>query len=36
MNMGVGDQNVADYNILEPFKTYFKTHKIMHGRGDPI
>ncbi len=34
LNVAVDDQNVVDYQIREPFKTYFKMHKISSGRGD--
>lgn len=35
LNVTVDDQNVVDYQIREPFKTYFQMHKILNGRGDP-
>ena len=34
LNVVVDDQNVVDYQIREPFRTYFKMHKISTGRGD--
>jgi hypothetical protein len=34
LNVTVDDQNVVDYQIREPFKTYFQMHKISNGRGD--
>ena len=33
-NVVVDDQNVVNYQIREPFKTYFQMHKILAGRGD--
>lgn len=34
LNVTVDSQNVVDYQIREPFKTYFQMHKISNGRGD--
>ncbi|HEY4963312.1 MAG TPA: recombinase family protein [Candidatus Saccharimonadales bacterium] len=34
LNVRVDSEKVVDYQMREPFKTYFKTHKILHGRGD--
>lgn len=34
LNVTVDDQNVVDYQMREPFKTYFQMHQISHGRGD--
>ena len=36
LNVRVDSEKVVDYQMREPFKTYFKTHSILHGRGDPI
>ena len=32
-NVVVDDQNVVDYQIREPFRTYFQMHQISAGRG---
>jgi len=32
LNVAVDDQNVVDYQIREPFKTYFRIHQISNGR----
>lgn len=34
LNVVVDSQNVVDYQIREPFKTYFQMHKISTGRGE--
>ena len=34
LNVRVDSEKVVDYQMREPFKTYFKTHKILDGRGD--
>lgn len=34
LNVRVDSEKVVDYQMREPFKTYFKTHKISNGRGD--
>lgn len=34
LNVVVDSQKVVDYQIREPFKTYFQMHKILNGRGD--
>lgn len=34
LNVHVDSEKVVDYQMREPFKTYFKTHKILDGRGD--
>jgi hypothetical protein len=34
LNVRVDTEKVTDYQMREPFKTYFKTHKISIGRGD--
>lgn len=34
LNVRVDSEKVVDYQMREPFKTYFKTHKILNGRGD--
>jgi DNA invertase Pin-like site-specific DNA recombinase len=34
LNVTVDDQNVVDYQIREPFRTYFQMHKILYGRGE--
>lgn len=34
LNVTVDDQNVVDYQIREPFKTYFQMLNISNGRGD--
>jgi DNA invertase Pin-like site-specific DNA recombinase len=34
LNVYVDDQNVVDYQIREPFRTYFQMHNILDGRGD--
>jgi DNA invertase Pin-like site-specific DNA recombinase len=34
LNVRVDTEKVVDYQMKEPFKTYFKTHKISNGRGD--
>lgn len=34
LNVVVDSEKVVDYQMREPFKTYFKTHKILNGRGD--
>ena len=34
LNVRVDSEKVVDYQTREPFKTYFKTHKISLGRGD--
>jgi DNA invertase Pin-like site-specific DNA recombinase len=34
LNVVVDDQNVVDFQIREPFKTYFNMHQISTGRGD--
>lgn len=34
LNVRVDSEKVVDYQMREPFKTYFKTHKILSGRGD--
>jgi DNA invertase Pin-like site-specific DNA recombinase len=34
LNVTVDDQNVVEYQIREPFRTYFQMHKILDGRGD--
>lgn len=34
LNVRVDTEKVVDYQMREPFKTYFKTHGILHGRGD--
>jgi site-specific DNA recombinase len=34
LNVRVDSEKVVDYQMREPFKTYFKTHKILRGRGD--
>jgi hypothetical protein len=36
LNVRVDSEKVVDYQMREPFKTYFKTHKISNGRGDAI
>lgn len=36
LNVVVDDQNVVDYQIREPFKTYFQMHKISSGRVGAI
>jgi DNA invertase Pin-like site-specific DNA recombinase len=33
LNVRVDSENVVDYQMREPFKTYFKTHKILNGRN---
>lgn len=33
LNVRVDSDKVVDYQTREPFKTYFKTHKISLGRG---
>jgi site-specific DNA recombinase len=34
LNVRVDSEKVVDYQMREPFKTYFKTHKISNGRGE--
>ena len=34
LNVRVDSEKVVDYQMREPFKTYFKTHKLSNGRGD--
>lgn len=34
LNVRVDSEKVVDYQMREPFQTYFKTHKISNGRGD--
>ena len=34
LNVRVDSEKVVDYQMREPFKTYFKTHKILHGQGE--
>jgi len=34
LNVRVDSEKVVDYQMREPFKTYFKTHKILDGRDD--
>lgn len=34
LNVRVDSEKVVDYQMREPFNTYFKTHKISNGRGD--
>lgn len=34
LNVRVDSEKVVDYQMREPFKTYFKTHKTSNGRGD--
>lgn len=34
LNVVVDSEKVVDYQIREPFKTYFKMQKISNGRGD--
>ncbi len=34
LNVRVDSKKVVDYQMREPFNTYFKTHKILNGRGD--
>ncbi len=34
LNVRVDSEKVVDYQMREPFKTYFKTHQISSGRGD--
>ena len=34
LNVRVDTEKVVDYQMREPFKTYFKTHKISNGRGE--
>lgn len=36
LNVRVDTEKVVDYQMREPFKTYFKTHKISNGRGGGI
>lgn len=36
LNVAVDDQTVVDYQIREPFKTYFKMHEISTGRVGAI
>lgn len=36
LNVVVDDQNVVDYQIREPFKTYFQMHKVSSGRVGAI
>jgi len=36
LNVRVDSEKVVDYQMREPFKTYFKTHSILHGRGERI
>ena len=36
LNVAVDTEKVVDFQIREPFKTYFQIHKIATGRGDPI
>lgn len=34
LNVVVDTEKVVDYQIREPFKTYFQMHKVLSGRGD--
>lgn len=34
LNVRVDSEKVVDYQMREPFNTYFKTHKISNGRDD--
>ncbi len=34
LNVVLDTEKVVDYQIREPFKTYFQMHKILNGRGD--
>ena len=36
LNVRVDSEKVVDYQMREPFKTYFKPHKISNGRGGGI
>ncbi len=36
LNVVVDTEKVVDFQIREPFKTYFRMHQIFTGRGDPI
>ena len=36
LNVVVDTEKVVDFQIQEPFKTYFQMHQISTGRGDPI
>lgn len=36
LNVRVDTEKVVDYQMREPFKTYFKTHKILDGRVGAI
>lgn len=33
LNVSVDSENVVDYQMKEPFKTYFKSYKIFTGRS---